>query len=233
MMHRDDDKFAGMLAVIEEQQAAANLAVDRLTTIVETLAELGGKDWQKQLERTVGEAVETAVAQTTEKIRQSTAAAVLAGVEEAKDDMRSTATATRNQVKEAADGVTEAAGSMTAAMNDASKKLQNALSKVLAIPITITGAVCIAMIGSAWWAKGKYNDEAEQLREEIAQMKSTAAAMDADPLIRSRITLCDDDGVLRRCVRTDETGKAKSGAWGGDGETYRIIYGLKPAKQKQ
>lgn len=232
-MYRDDDKFAGMLAVIEEQQAAANLAVDRLTTIVETLAELGGKDWQKQLERTVGEAVETAVAQTTEKIRQSTAAAVLAGVEEAKDDMRSTATATRNQVKEAADGVTEAAGSMTAAMNDASKKLQNALSKVLAIPIIIAGGISIIVVLSAWWEVSAYRSEKDALAQEIKEMKETAAAMDADPLIRSRITLCDDDGVLRRCVRTDETGKAKSGAWGGNGETYRIIYGLKPAKQKQ
>lgn len=96
-------------------------------------------------------------------------------------------------------------------------------------------ALCMVMAGmvSVWGGDKLYQHQTEKLRQErdalsqeIAELKSTKAALDADPLIRMKMSTCrDGNGVLWRCVLTDEN----AGTFGNDG--YRIIRGLKPLQK--
>lgn len=218
MMYRDDDKLAGMLAVIEEQQAAAGLAIDRLTTIVESLAELGGADWQQ---RVAADTAQRVAGQMESKCRAAIDAATKGARAKIQQDMQAAA----QNVEKGAQHMEAVTGKAASAAD----KLEKSLYKAMLVPLLATVLIGGAYAGWAHWTASSAKKEAEALALDIQLMKQNQEMLERDPLLRMKITKCNVDGTMRWCVRTDET-KGGGIAWGEGGKTYRIIHGLPPAE---
>lgn len=216
-MHRDDDKFAGMLAVIEEQQAAANLAVDRLTTIVETLAELGCADWQRQV---AADTAQRAAAKMERRCRESIDAATKGASTKIQQDMQAAA----QNVERGAQDMEAVTGKMASAAD----KLEKSLWKVLVVPLCIAALCCGGAV--AWTNRElqKLELAKKELNKEIDIGKITQQSLEAEPLTKTLITTCEKDGQRWWCIPVvddTETWTVKGTPW-----TYRRIDGLPPVK---
>lgn len=215
MMYRDDDKLAGMLAVIEEQQAAADLAVDRLTTIVERLSELGSKEWQQHV---IGEIAGKAATSFSKQANYYTQQSIERAASDAEANIQKTA-ATIRQVKD----------DYVQALDEASGALGTALKRVLLVPVLIAALVCIGVLAFAGWREYQHEERLRELDKKIKMAEATLEALKAEPLTQTLITTCEMDGQRWWCIPVKsekETWDVKGTPW-----KYRRIDGLPPLQK--
>lgn len=100
-------------------------------------------------------------------------------------------------------------------------------------------ALCMVMAGivSVWGGDKLYQHQTEKLRQErdalsqeIAKLKSTKAALEKEPLIKTSVTTCGFEGKDWWCIPVKDDG---STTWSVKGEpwTYRRIDGLPPLQK--
>lgn len=213
--------------VLAQQKIAANLLDqaraerERCEAVCAGLSEIGQQMIEAARSET-GTAVTQALNDSALRLRRFVTAAVRGGTGDAQADVQATIRALEQASKTAADTMEASCDKAAAIVGKAEKVLW----KALAVPVLAVLIICAAIVAGARGKMQEAEERKEALASEIEQMQQTQAALDADPLIRMKMSTCrDGNGVLWRCVLTDEN----AGTFGVDG--YRIIRGLKPVQK--